>query len=75
VETEFLVKTLGFSLCLFVKIENLPSLVGTVVSSVDLDILSFNIFTLEYIEASVGLLDVTEVFITVDKDLEPSRIG
>jgi hypothetical protein len=37
-----------------------------------LDILSFNIFTLEYIEASVGLLDIAEVLTTIDKDLEPS---
>jgi hypothetical protein len=38
----------------------------------NLDILSLNIFTLEYIEASVGFLNVAEVFTTVDKDLEPS---
>jgi hypothetical protein len=30
---------------------------------------------LEYIEASVGLLDVAEVFTTIDKDLEPSGVG
>jgi hypothetical protein len=50
-------------------------LVSSVMSVMNLDLLSFNIFTLEYIEASVGLLDVTEVFTTVDKDLEPSRVG
>jgi hypothetical protein len=41
----------------------------------NLDLLSLNIFTLEYIKASVGLLDIAEVFTTVDKDLEPSRVG
>jgi hypothetical protein len=75
IESELFIKSLGFSLCLLVKIEDLPSLVSSVMSVMNLDLLSFNIFTLEYIEASVGLLDVTEVFTTVDKDLEPSRVG
>jgi hypothetical protein len=39
-----------------------------------LNILSFNIFTLEYIKASVGLLNVAEVFSAVDEDLEPSGV-
>jgi hypothetical protein len=75
IESKLFIETLGLSLCLLVKIKNLPSLVSTVMSVMNLDLLSLNIFTLEYIEASVGLLDVAEVFTTVDKDLEPSGVG
>jgi hypothetical protein len=41
VESKFFVESLGLSLCHLVKIEDLPSLVGSVGSSTDLDILSF----------------------------------
>lgn len=71
-ETEFFIKSLSLSLCLLVKIKDLPSLVSTVVFSVSDDLLSFKILTLEYIEASVGFLNVAEVLSLIGKDLEPS---
>jgi len=72
VETEFFIESLSLSLCLLVKIKDLPSLVSTVVFSVSDDLLSFKILTLEYIEASVGFLNVAEVLSLIGKDLEPS---
>jgi hypothetical protein len=70
-ETELFVQSLSLSLFFLVKIKNLPSLVGTVVSWMDLNLLSFSIFSLVYIQAFVGLLDVTEVFTLIEEDLEP----
>jgi hypothetical protein len=37
----------------------------------NLDLLSLNIFTLEYIKASVGLLNVANVLSFIGEDLEP----
>jgi hypothetical protein len=56
-------------------IYNLPSLVSTIVSVPDNDFSSFFILTSVNIKAFVGLLNVTEVFSTIDKDLPPSRVG
>jgi hypothetical protein len=75
VESKLFIQSLGLSLCFLVKIENLPSLVGSIVSWVDLNFLSLVIFTLENIKASIGFLDVAEMFSLVDEDLEPSRVG
>jgi len=75
VESKFFVESLGLSLCLLVKIENLPSLVGSVGSSIELNSLTLNILRLEYINALVGLLDVAEVLSLIHEDLEPSRVG
>ena len=74
-ETEFLIKTLSLSLSLLVKIKYLPSLVGTIVSGVNLNLLSFIVFSLENIKAFVGVLDVAEVFTREDEDLPPSRVS
>jgi len=41
----------------------------------NLNFLCFNILTLVNIKATVGLLDVAEVFSTVYKDLEPLRVS
>jgi hypothetical protein len=75
VETEFLIKTLGLSLCLLVKIKYLPSLVGTIVSGVNLNLLSFNVLSLVNIKAFVAVLDVAEVLTREDEDLPPSRVS
>jgi hypothetical protein len=61
VEAKFFVESLGFSLY-FIDIKNLPSLVGAIMSTMNLNLLSFFILSLEYIEASVGFLDVAEMF-------------
>jgi hypothetical protein len=74
-ESELLIQSFGLSLCFLVKIENLPSLVGSVVSVVYLNFLALLIFTLVDIKASIGFLDVAEMLSLVDKDLEPSRVG
>jgi hypothetical protein len=50
-------------------------LVSTVVSTMNLDILSFNILTLVNIQTFVALLDVAEVLSAINKDLPPSRVG
>jgi len=71
VETKFLIQALCFSLH-SINISNLPSLVGSIVSVVNLNLLSFDIFTLVYIKAFVGRLDVTEMFTSISEDLEPS---
>jgi hypothetical protein len=75
VESKLLIQSLGLGLCLLVKIEDLPSLVSSVVSVIYLNLLSLVIFTLEDIKASIGFLDVAEMLSLVDKDLEPSRVG
>jgi len=72
VESELFVQTLSLSLCLLVKIEDLPSLVGTVVSVVNLDCLSFNVFVSINVKASLVLLDVAEMLLLVYKDLPPA---
>lgn len=72
VETEFFIESFSFSLCLLVKIKDLPSLVSTVVFSVSDDLLSFKILALEDIEASVSFLNVAEMLSLIGKDLEPS---
>jgi hypothetical protein len=74
-ESELFIQTLCLSLCLLVKIENLPSLVGTVVSWMNLDLLAFNILSLVNIEALVRFLDIAEVLSAENKDLPPSRVG
>jgi hypothetical protein len=72
VEAKLFVKSLGLSLCFLVKIKDLPSLVGSIVSVVYLNSLTFIILALIDIEAFVGLLDVAEVFSLIDEDLPPS---
>jgi hypothetical protein len=74
VEAKFFVESLGFSLY-FIDIKNLPSLVGAIMSTMNLNLLSFFILSLEYIEASVGFLDVAEMFTWVHEDLEPSWVS
>jgi hypothetical protein len=54
VESKILVETLSFSLSFLVKIKNLPSLVGTVMSIVDSYSLAFLICVTRNIKASVG---------------------
>jgi hypothetical protein len=72
VESEFFIQTLSLSLSLLVKIEDLPSLVGSILLVVNTNDLSFLILVSYNFNTSVGLLNVAEVFSLVDKDLEPS---
>jgi hypothetical protein len=75
VKTEFFIDSLGSILCLGIQIENLPSLVGSVVSTMNLNSLHFFILSLEYIKASVGFLDIAEVLTLEYEDLPPSWVG
>ena len=70
-ESEVLIKSSGL-LGSFVNIDDSPSLVGSVVSLPDLDWSSFLISASMYVKASVGLLEVAEVFILVGEDLPPA---
>jgi len=71
VESKFFIKSLGFSLD-SINITNLPSLVCSIVSVVDTNSLSFFILISTNVEASVSLLDVTEMLTSISEDLEPS---
>jgi len=62
VEAEFLVQSLGFNLFLLVKVKDFPSLVSSIVSTMYLNFLTLNIFTLVNIKALVCVLDVAEMF-------------
>jgi hypothetical protein len=70
-ETEFFTESTGWYLLCLVKIDDLPSLVGTVVSLPGDYFSSFYIFSCVDIKCSTVFL-VEEVFILVDEDLPPS---
>jgi hypothetical protein len=74
-ETKFFVKSLGFSFCLLVKVEDLPSLICTIMSVVNLNCLTFDILVADYIKTSVLLVNVTEVLLSKCENLEPLRVG
>jgi hypothetical protein len=74
VETEFLVQSRCWLFVLFVKINNLPSLVSTFMKSVNDNSLTFYIFSsgnIKYFSVS----DVHKVFSFIDESLEPSWVG
>ena len=73
-ESKLLVETLGSSLLSLVNIDNLPSLVSTVVSLVNNDWLTFSIFSTTDVEA-FSVLPVDNMFILVFEDLPPLRVG
>ena len=72
VESKFFIKTLSLHLSFLVKIEYLPSLVGTVMSIPDNSLLTFEIFSLPHIKTFSCILDVAEVLSLENKDLPPS---
>jgi hypothetical protein len=74
-ETEVFMKSLILFFFSFVKIDNLPSLVGSIMSVPNDNISSFFIFSSMDIKAFVGLLEVAEVLALVLEDLPPSRVG
>jgi hypothetical protein len=73
-ETEFFIKSFGCDLFSFVLIDNLPSLVSIVGSTIDSDCLTFLVLASSNIKA-LFVLNVAEVFVFIDKDLEPLRVG
>jgi hypothetical protein len=70
VESIFTVISLGSNLGSFVNIDNSPSLVGSVVSLPDNNLLSFGILVLEDINYLL-VMDVNEVFTSSPEDLPP----
>ena len=70
-ELEVLVQSLVLN-CNLVCVQNLPFLISSISSAVDLDSLSFLILATTNIQTSVGLLNVTEVFSLECEDLPPS---
>jgi len=75
VESKFFVKSLCFSLCLLVKVKDLPSLVCTIMSVMDLNCLTFDILVSDNIKASISLVNVAEVLLSICENLEPLRVG
>jgi len=73
-ESEFLVKSFLSRSIMFVKIDNFPSLVGTIVSLPENTRLSFNIFRSRNVKCS-SIFDVDEVSISILEDLPPLRVG
>jgi hypothetical protein len=71
VHTIFLVKSLGWFLISLVKIYNLPSLVGCILSLSNKNFLTFNIFVSSDFEALM-VSDIAEVLSLVKEDLIPS---
>jgi hypothetical protein len=73
-ETELLVVTLGLDLLGFINIDNSPSLVGSVMSLVDDNLLSFSVLTLVDIKHLL-VSDVDEVSSSVSEDLPMVRVS
>jgi hypothetical protein len=73
-ETEVFIQSLGWFLLGLIKIDNLPSLVSSVVSVPGNDLSSFLVFSSMDIKAFL-VLPVDEVFISIGEDLPPSRVG
>jgi hypothetical protein len=74
IETEFFIKSLGFSLSSLVKIKDLPFLSFGTVVTMYLDWVSFFIFSSSNIKDLVAG-EVDELIVIVLEDLEPSRVG
>jgi hypothetical protein len=70
-ESEVFVKTLCWFSSKLVKIDNLPSLVGTIVSVIYDNLSSFFVLSSVNIKAFL-VLPIDEVFISIGKDLPPS---
>jgi hypothetical protein len=71
VESVFLVETLGLNWLCFVKIDNIPSLVLSVVSVPNDNWSSFLVFASVDINTLLIILEVTEVFISIGEELPP----
>jgi len=70
IEAKFFIHSLGFKLVGFINIDNLPSLVLSVMALVSNYWLSFSIFTSRDIK-NLLVLDVDKLFASVLEDLPP----
>jgi hypothetical protein len=75
VESVFLVESLGLNWLCLVEIDNVPSLVLSVVSVPNDDWSSFFIFASINVNAFLLFLEVAEVFIIIGKELPPVGVG
>jgi len=73
-ESEVFVKSLNCNLSSLVNINNLPSLVCSLVLVPGNDLSSFFILSSVYIKCLL-VSDIDEVFILIVEDLEPLRVG
>ena len=73
-ETEFLVETGSWLLISFVKIDDLPSLVLSIISFGNINNLTFNIFVSSDFETLL-VSDVAEVRSFILEELEPSSVS
>jgi hypothetical protein len=74
-ESVFLVESLGLNWLCFVKINDCPSLVVTIVSVPNDDWSSFLVFTSIDINTFLFFLEVTEVLISIGEELPPVGVG
>jgi hypothetical protein len=74
VESESVVVSLSSNLRRFILIHNSPSLVDSVMSAVDNNLLSFSILSLVNVK-NLLVLDVDEVVSSVLEDLPPVRVS
>ena len=73
-EAELLVESLGIKLFSLLSVDNLPSLVLSVMAVPDNNWLSFSIFSSFNIK-DLLVLDVDELFASIQEDLPPLRVG
>jgi hypothetical protein len=73
-ESEVLVKSLGLDWTSFVKIDNSPSLMSSVVVSKDTNCLSFSVLGTSDIKYFTAL-PIDELAVLILEHLEPSRVG
>jgi hypothetical protein len=74
IESKFFIETLGLSLCLLVKIKDLPFLSSRIDLGMNYDFLSFNIFLLIDMESLV-VLYIDKFVNLILENLEPLRVG
>jgi hypothetical protein len=75
VESVFLVESLGLDLLCLVKIDNIPSLILSVVSVPNYDWSSFLIFASVNVDTFLLFLEVAEVLISVGEELPPVGVS
>jgi hypothetical protein len=73
-ESELRIVSLTSNFTMLINIGNSPSLVDSVMSSPDDNLLSFSILSLEDIKY-LSVLDVDEVVSSILEDLPPVRVG
>jgi hypothetical protein len=74
IESKFFIETLGLSLCLLVKVKDLPFLSLRIDLGMKNDFLTFNIFLLIHMETLV-ILNIDKSVYLILENLVPLRVG